>query len=110
MQTLGSITVWVANLAYAKNVCIDVRVFGGDDERIHAETFTLPYAGSGEGGGDLLFLDRRVYAGSVASPGSVSPRAAARTVQYHVYYGVVGQLFTDGILHRQSLTADAITL
>src|SRR5262249_28403234 len=49
LQTLASLTVWVRNVAYVKNVWMDLHVFDGADARIHSETFTLGYAGSAGG-------------------------------------------------------------
>ena len=109
LQTLVSVVVRVENLAYVKNVWMDVHVFDRSDERIHGQTFTLGYTGSAGGAGDLFAFDGRVYQGTVATPGSVSPRPDAGTVQYRVYYEVLGRVFTDGVLHQQSLTADAVT-
>jgi len=109
LQTLASLTVWVRNVAYVKNVWMDLHVFDGADARIHSETFTLGYAGSAGGEADLFAFDGRIYQGTMATPGSVSPRPEARSVQYRVYYEVLGQVFTDAILHQQDLSEDAVT-
>lgn len=109
LRTLASLVIWVRNLAYAKNVWMDLHVFDQADERIHSQTFTLGYRGSAGGEGDLFAFDGPVYQGSTATPGSASPKPDAGTVQYRVYYEVLGQIYTDGILHQQSLPADAIT-
>ena len=44
LQTLLSVKAWVRNVAYEKNVWIDVHVFDGSSDRIHAEAFTLSRA------------------------------------------------------------------
>jgi hypothetical protein len=109
LQTVLTMTAWVRNIAYAKNVWIDVHVFDGVDDLVHSETFTLRYAGTASGWGDLFDFDGRIYQGSTATPGSVSPRPEARKVQYRLYYEVDSQVFTDAILHQQDLPQDAVT-
>ena len=109
LQTLVSLLVWVKNVAYVKSVWMDLHVFDGTDARIHAETFPLRYDGSAGGDADLFAFNGKVYQGTTATPGSVSPRPEARSVQYRVYYAVLGRIFTDGILHQQWLQEDAVT-
>ena len=108
LQTVLTMTAWVRNVAYTKNVWIDVHVFDGLDNLVHSETFTLRYAGTASGWGDLFDFDGRIYHGSTATPGSVSPRPEARKVQYRLYYEVNSQVYTDAILHQQDLPADAV--
>jgi hypothetical protein len=106
LQTRLIITAWVANLAFAKNVWADFHVFDSGGALCAAETSSLTWAGPGGGGGDLFTLDQRVFQGSVATPGSVSPRPDAATVQYRLYYQVNGDLFTDRILHQHHVPTD----
>jgi hypothetical protein len=109
MQTSLTVTAWVSNVAYAKNVWVDVHVFDGGDGLIHSETLTLHWAGPAGGNGDFFAFDGKVYQGSTATPGSVSPRPDARKVQYRLYYEVNGRVFTDAIPHQHEVQEDAVT-
>jgi Family of unknown function (DUF6209) len=109
LQSWLTLTAWVNNVAFEKNVWIDVHVFDGEDALLQAETLTLRYLEPGGGGGDLFVFNSKVYQGSVATPGSVSPRPDARLVQYRLYYEVNGQVFTDAILHQLDLPEDAVS-
>ena len=64
-RTLGeavalSVQAWVRNLAYDKEVWIDVRLLGGGGEVLHAESLPLQYQGPAEGGGDFFGVDATV--------------------------------------------------
>ena len=107
LETHLELKVWVRNIAYQKNVWIDVHVFDQDDNRVSADTLTLRYLGSAGGNGDFFSLNELVFLGSGGVPGNVWPRADARKIQYRVYYQVNGSVFTDEILHQASLIADA---
>jgi hypothetical protein len=109
-QTWLTLTAWVNNVAFTKNVWVDVHVFDAADALLHSETLTLGYLEPAAGGGDLFVLDGKIYQGSMATPGSVSPRPDARLVQYRLYYEVNGQLFTDAILHQHELPEDALAI
>ncbi len=107
LQTMLKVTAWVNETTYGANAWIDVHVFDGGDQLIHAETFTLPYTGFGP-----VFqygFSGKVYQGMTATPGSVQPRPDARKVQYRLYYEVNYQVFTDGILRQNELPEDAVT-
>jgi uncharacterized protein DUF6209 len=110
LETHMALTIWVRNVAYQKNVWVDVHVFDQDDNRISADTLTLRYSGSAGGGGDFFTLDQTIFLGSGGVPGNVWPRADARKVQYRVYYEVDGRVFTDGMLHQDSVIADGEAL
>jgi hypothetical protein len=110
LQTFLSVSAWVSNVAYAKNVWVDVHVFDGDDNLIQAETLALGWAGSAGGHGDFFAYGGKVYQGSTATPGSVSPKPDARKVQYRLYYEVNGRVFTDAILHQHEVQENAATL
>jgi Family of unknown function (DUF6209) len=101
------LTVWVKNVAFEKNVWIDMHVFDQDDNRVKADTLSLSYSAPAGGNGDFFSLKEMVFRGSGGVPGSVWPRADARRVQYRLYYQVNGHVFTDGILHQGALPADA---
>lgn len=107
LQTHLSLTAWVRNVAYQKNVWIDLHVFDPDDNLASTQTLTLSYSGSAGGNGDFFSLDQEVFQGSGGVPGSVWPRPDARRIQYRLYYQVNGQVFTDGILHQRTIEADA---
>jgi hypothetical protein len=109
LQTQLQLKAWVRNVAYVKNVWIDVHVFDGADTLIHSETLTLRYLKPAGGNGDFFSFDGKIYQGSVATPGSVSPRPDARKVQFRLYYEVNNQVFTDAILHQHELPEDAVT-
>jgi hypothetical protein len=106
-QTWLTLTAWVNNVAFTKNVWIDVHVFDAADALLHSETLTLKYREPAGGGGDLFVFDGKVYQGSMATPGSVSPRPDARLIQYRLYCEVNGQVFTDAILHQHEVPEDA---
>lgn len=107
LETYVDLTAWVRNIAYAKNVWVDLHVFDGDGNRVNADTLTLKYSGSASGNGDFFSLNQMIFLGSGGVPGNIWPRADARTVQYRLYYEVNGCVFTDGILHQVPLPADA---
>jgi hypothetical protein len=109
METRLHVTVWVSNVAYTKNVWMDVHVFDAADALIHAETFTIPYENGAGGNGDFFTFDGMVYQGMRATPGSVSPRPDARILQFRVYYEAGGQVFTDAILHQRDVPEDAVS-
>lgn len=108
LETHLEITAWVRNVAYQKNVWIDLHVFDQDDNRVSAQTLTLKYTGAAGGGGDFFSLEQMVFQGSGGVPGNVWPRADAGKLQYRLYYEVNGTVFTDGILHQLALPADAV--
>ena len=109
LQTWLTLTAWVNNVAFEKNVRVDVHVFDTVDVLIHSETLTLGYLEPARGGGDLFVFDGKIYQGSMATPGSVSLRPDAHVVQYRLYYAVNGQVFTDAILHQHELPEDALS-
>ena len=52
-------------------------------------------------------LDRELYQGLVATPGSVSRRPDARVVQHCLYAELDGWTFSDGRVHQCYLDPDA---
>jgi hypothetical protein len=106
LETHLSLTAWVRNIQYQKNVWIDFHVFDGSDNLVHAETLPLSYREPGGGGGDIFAFERRVFKGSGGLPGAVWPRPDAHLLQFRLYYEVAGQVFTDGHLHESTLPAD----
>src|SRR5262245_52280475 len=65
---------WVKNVAFVKEVWIDLHVFDRSATLIKAATLGLRWQGSASGAGDLFSFDGEIYRGSTATPGSVSPR------------------------------------
>ena len=107
LETHLSLTAWVKNIQYQKNVWIDFHVFDSDDNLVHAESVPLSYYQAGGGAGDLFIFDQRVLKGSGGLPGSVWPRPDARLLEFRLYYEAGGNLFTDGYLHQSKVQADA---
>jgi uncharacterized protein DUF6209 len=109
LRTSLSVRAWVKNVAFVKEVWIDLHIFDRSATVVKAATLGLPWQGSASGAGDLFSFDGEIYRGSTATPGSVSPRPNAWLVQYRLYYAVEGSLYTDAILHQLELVDDAIT-
>ena len=109
LRTSLSVRAWVKNIAFVKEVSVDLHVFDRSATLIKEATLGLPWQGSASGNGDLFSFDDEIYRGSTATPGSVSPRPNAWLVQYRLYYAVEGNLYTDAILHQLELVDDAIT-
>jgi hypothetical protein len=105
LQTTLDVTAWVKDTRYGANAWIDVHVFDGADELVHAQTLTLLYVGFGPS--FQYAFSGSVFQGSTATPGSVQPHPDARTVQYRLYYEAFYQAFTDGILHQLEVPSDA---
>jgi hypothetical protein len=108
LQTMLTVAAWVRESPYGANAWIDLNVFDGADQLMHAETVALSYAGLGP-----VFryeFSGMVYQGTTATPGSVDPRPDARTLQYRLYYDVNYQVFTDGILHQLELPEDSTVM
>ena len=104
IQTFLNLSAWVSDTIFGANAWIDLHVFDAQDKRVHAETFTLKYTGFGPF--PSYGFDGKIYQGSVATPGSVSPRPDARKIQYRLYYAIHYQTFTDGVLHQIELKDD----
>jgi len=106
-QTRVKLTLWVSNIAYAKNVWFDAHIFDGGNQLIQAQTLSLHYKAGAGGGGDLFEFDDVVYHGSVWWRYLSPEEPDARRVQLRLYFEAGGQLFTDGILHDRQLVEDA---
>ena len=109
-QTHLHLETWVRNTTYAKHVWADVHVFGHDGALVSSQTCGFVYERPAGDGGDVFRLDRAVYEGATATPGSATPKPDVRLVQYRVYCELDGQLFTDGVLHDCLLRADVLSL
>jgi len=97
-----SILAWVRNVAYDKDVWIDLYVLGPGGV-LHAETIPLDYQEAAEGGGDFF------AAGAAVPAPKVGPEDSSMgTLQFRVYCQMSGQLFTDGILHSHQIEATPV--
>ena len=111
LRTVLTVQSSVCNLAFYKNVWLDVHVFDGDDNLIHSETFTLLFLRSDAAGGDRFGFDDVVYHGSGGGSGMGAwSRPDARKLQYRLYYEVSDQVFTDGLLHQHEIDEDALAV
>jgi hypothetical protein len=109
LRTHLHIEAWVKNTTFAKHVWVDTHVCTQEGDLVHSETLPLSYARPAGDGGDVFTLDSALYQGLIATPGSVSPRPDARTIQYRVYVKLDGQVFTDGEVHECYLKPDAVS-
>ena len=108
-QTHLHVSAWVRNATYAKTLWADVHVFAHDGALVSTETCAFVYERPAGDGGDVFVLDCAVYEGATVTPGSATPRADARLVQYRLYCELGGGIFTDGVLHECLLKADIIS-
>jgi len=90
-------------------VWVDVHFFDAQASFIHGDTLPLRHAGAAGDAHELFVLDGVLYQGSVATPGSVTPRPDVRTVQYRLYCQLGDRIVTDGVLHRCELATDAVS-
>ena len=92
-----SVQAWVRNLAYDKDLWVDLRLVG-EDAVLHAETLPLAYQEGAEGGGDFFTLGTAVPAPKPPPGGSTT-----RTLCYRLYGQMNGQVYTDGALHTHEV-------
>lgn len=109
LQTSLHVAARVRRAAEPSNVWIDVHFFEADATLIHGDTLPLRHVGPIDDAHDLFALDGTLYQGSVATPGSVTPRPDVRLVEYRVYCETGDRVVTDGIVHRCELATDALT-
>jgi hypothetical protein len=109
LRTHLHVEAWVRNTGPTKHVWADVHVSTMDGGVVHTETLPLVYARPAGDGGEVFLLDRELYQGLVATPGSVSPRPDARVVQYRLYAELDGRVFSDGRVHQCYLKPDAMS-
>lgn len=95
-----SVRAWIRNLAYDKDVWIDLCLTGPDGGILHADTLALQYQESAGGEGDFFTIGT-----AVPAPRPTAAEATGRALLYRLYGQISGQLFTDGILHRHDLPA-----
>jgi hypothetical protein len=92
-QPYMNVVAWVNNVAYRKDVWLDLYGFDGGGCLMDRERLPLHYEAPAAGGGDLFGLH-----------GIVSPDVS--TLCYRIYYEVDGQMFTDGILHEATVSRE----
>ncbi|HEY2665912.1 MAG TPA: hypothetical protein VGK51_03665 [Actinomycetota bacterium] len=97
-----SILAWVRNVAYDKDVWIDLYVLGPGGV-LHAETIPLDYQEAAEGGGDFF-----AAGAAVPAPKAGPEDSSMGTLQFRVYSRMSGQIFTDGILHSHQIEATPV--
>jgi hypothetical protein len=107
LQTYLHVTARIRDADETTNVYADVHVLDRDGGLLQTATLPLRHD-SGPADVDARFvLDAPVYKGTVATPGSVSPRPDARAVEYRLYAETDGRLRTDGLVHRCELKSDS---
>jgi len=107
LQTQLRVTARIREADHTATVYADVHVLDRDGRLLHTETLPLRYDGRADDGAAEFVLDSPLYQGTVATPGSVSPRPDARAVEYRVYAEFDGRLRTDGLVHRCELKPDS---
>ncbi len=98
-QSALSVVAWVKNIAFAKNVWIDLHIFDGHDVLLESKTCPLSYESSQADGGDLFTFQECVFRGAVGNP-RLAMKPRAQKVQFRLYFEVNGQVLTDGYLHQ----------
>ena len=107
LQTRVHVTARVRDADETAKVYVDVHVLDDQGRLAHAETLPLRYDRGPADVGPHFVLDSPLYQGTVASPGSVSPRPDAWAVEYRLYAEIDGRLRTDGLVHRCELKPDS---
>jgi hypothetical protein len=98
-----SVLAWVRNIAYDKDVWVDLYVLG-EGGVLHAETIPLAFQEPAEGGGDFF-----AAGAAVPAPKAGPATSAMGMLQFRVYGQMNGQLFTDGILHSHPIEATPVS-
>jgi len=94
-----SVLAWVRNVAYDKDVWVDLYVLG-EGGVLHAETIPLSFQEPAEGGGDFF-----AAGAAVPAPKAGPETSALGMLQFRLYGQMNGELFTDGILHSHQIEA-----
>lgn len=90
-------------------VWIDVRGFDADAAVVHSATRDLARLDAPAPDGAMFALNDLLYQGSVATPGSVTPRPDIRAVHYRLYAERDGVTYSDDIVYRCELATDSLT-
>ncbi|MEA2503900.1 MAG: hypothetical protein QOG36_943 [Actinomycetota bacterium] len=97
-----SVLAWVRNVAYDKDVWVDLYVLG-EGGVLHAETIPLAFQEPAEGGGDFF-----AAGAAVPAPKAGPETSAMAMLQFRIYGQMNGELFTDGILHSHPIEATPV--
>jgi pyruvate/2-oxoglutarate dehydrogenase complex dihydrolipoamide acyltransferase (E2) component len=97
-----SVLAWVRNIAYDKDVWVDLYVLG-EGGVLHAETIPLAFQEPAEGGGDFF-----AAGAAVPAPKTGPETSAMAMLQFRIYGQMNGRLFTDGILHSHPIEATPV--
>jgi len=97
-----SVLAWVRNVAYDKDVWVDLYVLG-EGGVLHAETIPLSFQEPAEGGGDFF-----AAGAAVPAPKAGPETSALGMLQFRLYGQMNGELFTDGILHSHQIEATPV--
>lgn len=101
IKTALLVQAWVNNVAYAKDVWVDLHGSGGDGTLLLARTLQLQYMGPAKEGGDYFLLRDMIHQAGSAGPGwGTSQWRDDRIIQYRLYYQVNNHVYTDGVLHE----------
>jgi hypothetical protein len=106
LETHLHVEAWVRNDTFTKHVWLDAHVISDHGEIIARGTWPLRYERPAGDGGDVFVFDAVVFQGSIATPGSVTPRPDARHVAFRVYAEMNGRVHTDARAHRCHLLPD----
>lgn len=93
------VLAWANNVAFAKDLWVDLYVLDTAGTLLGAESVPLRYLGPAGGGGDLFVLRTPL---KLSSHGSHNQDATV--VQYRVYYLVNDVVYTDGLAHTHAVT------
>lgn len=85
-----NVVAWVNNVAYRKDVWLDLYGFDARGNPVNQELLVMRYEAPAGGGGDLF-------------GGHTTVGADVAAVAYRIYYEVDGTLYTEGVLHTAAL-------
>jgi hypothetical protein len=91
------VVAWVNNVAYDKEVWMELSVAGSAGDQVQEAAVALQYQAPAGGGGDLFSARVNLL---LLAPRHVCPDAA---LSYRLYYRVHDSVFTDGIVHSHAL-------
>ncbi|MGH8999962.1 MAG: hypothetical protein ACRDY7_11295 [Acidimicrobiia bacterium] len=100
LRTRLVVEAWVRNVAFVKDVWVEVTLVDVEGEAVRGERLDLDYLGPGEGAGDRFGVVH-----DLPSPG---PFPDGRRLQYRLFYRVNDDVFTDGVLHEHPLPAPEV--
>lgn len=90
------LTAWVNNVSYVKDVWVDAYLMDPSGAVAHGETLILTYQQGAGGGGDFFVLDAPIPS---KGPGTT----AVGGLQYRLYYQIGDTVYSEGVLHEESL-------